>query len=99
MKPVSTRSTTQRSSGSEFLETRFGDKVLGVTVTMKPDRLVAEQMMPEGDEVQVAVLQNPFGVTRQLTNLLSGAKSGDSLVIVCAGDKIYRAALKFLGLA
>ncbi|ACO78532.1 hypothetical protein AvCA_23440 [Azotobacter vinelandii CA] len=99
MKPVSTRSSTQRSSGSEFLETRFGGKVLGITLTMKPDRLVAERMMPEGDEVQVAVLQNPFGVTRDLTNLLSGAKSGDSLVIVCASDKIYRSALKFLGLA
>lgn len=87
-----------RSSGSEFLETRFGSKEFAVTVTMKPDRLVDEQKMPEGDEVQVAILQNPFGVTRQLTNLLSGAKSGDSLVIVCSGDKIYRAALKFLGL-
>ncbi|GAB3381430.1 hypothetical protein [Azotobacter armeniacus] len=99
MKPVSSRSSTQRSSGSEFLETRFGSKVLNVTVTMKPDRLVAEQMMPEGDEVQVAMLQNPFAVTRDLTNLLSAAKSDDSLVIVCANDKIYRAGLKFLGLA
>lgn len=99
MKPVSIRSSTQRSSGSEFLETRFGSKVLNITFTMKPDRLVAEQMMPEGDEVQVAMLQNPFGVTRDLTNLLSGAKSGDSLVIVCTSDKIYRAGLKFLGLA
>ena len=99
MKTTSRRADTQRSSGSEFLETQFGSKAFRVIVTMKPDQLVADRTLPEGDDVQVTVLQNQFRLTRDLTNILGSAKSGDSLVLVCGGDKIYRATLKFLGLA
>lgn len=99
MKTVSYRASTPRSAGSEFLETQFGSKAFKVVVTMKPDQLVADRTLPEGDAVQVTVLQNPFRLPRDLTNILGSAKSGDSLVLVCGGDKLYRAALKFLGLA
>lgn len=98
MKAVSLRAGMQRSAGSEFLETRFGSKQLRVTVTRDPDQLVADRALPEGDDVQVAVLDNPFRLPRDLTNILGSARTGDSLVLVCGGDKLYRAALKFLGL-
>jgi hypothetical protein len=99
MKTVSYRASTPRSAGSEFLETRFGSKELKITVTMKPDQLVADQALPEGDAVQVTVLENPFRLTRDLTNILGSAKSGDALVLVCANAGLYRSALKFLGVA
>jgi len=99
MKAVSLRAGTQCSVGSEFLDTRFGSKELSITLTRNPDQLVADRALPKGADVQVAVLDNPFRLTRDLTNILGSAKSGDSLVLVCTGDKLYRAALKFLGLA
>lgn len=99
MKAVSNRVATQRSAGSEFLETRFGSKALNITVTMKPDQLVADQALPEGDDVQVTVLENSFRLARDLTNILGSMKAGEALVLVCANDKLYRATLKFLGLA
>ncbi|MOA39493.1 hypothetical protein [Geopseudomonas aromaticivorans] len=97
MKAVSHRAATPRSAGSEFLETRFGSRELRITVTMQPDRLVTDQALPEGDAVQVTVLENPFRLTRDLTNILGSAKSGDALVLVCAHAGLYRSALKFLG--
>lgn len=99
MKAVSLRIGTQRSVGSEFLDTQFGSKKFSITVTRSPDQLVADRALPEGADVQVAMLDNPFRLTRDLTNILGSARSGDSLVLVCGGDKLYRATLKFLGLA
>ena len=99
MKAVSQRTGTQCSSGSEFLATRFGSKALRITVTMQPQRLVADGTLPEGEEVQVAMLENPFRLSRDLTNILGSAQSGDSLLLVCGGGKLYRATLQFLGLA
>ena len=99
MKAVSLRASAPRSVGSEFLHTRFGSKELRVTVTRNPDQLVEDRALPEGADVQVAVLDNPLRLSRDLTNILGSARSGDSLVLVCGGDKLYRAALKFLGLA
>jgi len=98
MKTVSYRASTPRSAGSEFLETRFGSKELKITVTMKPDQLVADQALPEGADVQVTMLENPFRLTRDLTNILGSMKSGGSLVLVCANAGLYKASLKFLGL-
>lgn len=99
MKAVSQRSGTQCSPGSEFLATRFGSKTLRITVTMQPQRLVADGALPEGDDVQVALLGNPFRLSRELTNILGSAHSGDALLLVCGGGKLYRATLQFLGLA
>lgn len=98
MKTVSQRTGTQCSPGSEFLATRFGSKALHVTVTMQPQRLVADGTLPEGDDVQVALLENPYRLSRELTNILGSAKSGDSLLLVCGGGKLYRSTLQFLGL-
>lgn len=98
MKAVSLRAGMQHSAGSEFLDTRFGSKQLRVTVTRNPDQLVADQALPVGDDVQVAMLDHPFRLTRDLTNILGSARTGDSLVLVCGGDRLYRATLKFLGL-
>lgn len=97
MKAVSHRAAAPRSAGSEFLETRFGSKQLRVTVTMQPDQLVADRALPEGDDVQVTMLENPFRLTRDLTNILGSMKSGNALVLVCANGGLYRSALKFLG--
>lgn len=99
MKAVSYRASTPRSAGSEFLETRFGSKDLRVTVTMQPNQLVADQALPEGDAVQVTVLENPFRLSRDLTNILGSMKSGDALVLVCGNVGLYRSTLKFLGVA
>ncbi|THG78250.1 hypothetical protein E5198_15980 [Pseudomonas sp. A-1] len=98
MKAVSLRVGAQRSAGSEFLDTCFGGKALRITVTSNPDQLVADRALPAGDDVQVARLDNPYRLTRDLTNILGSAKSGDALVLVCCEGKLYRATLKYLGL-
>lgn len=98
MKAVSLRVGAQRSAGSEFLDTRFGGKALRITVTRNPDRLVADRALQEGGDVQVAMLDNPFRLARDLTNILGSARTGDSLVLVCGRGKLYQATLKFLGL-
>ncbi len=98
MKAVSLRTGTQVSPGSEFLDTRFGSKELRITVTRNPDRLVADRALPEGADVQLATLDNPFRLVRDLTNILGSAKTGDVLLLVCGGERLYRATLKFLGL-
>lgn len=98
MKAVSLRVGAQRSAGSEFLDTCFGGKALRITVTSNPDQLVADRALPAGDDVQVARLDNPYRLTRDLTNILGSAKSGDALVLVCGEGKLYRATLKYLGL-
>lgn len=84
--------------GTEFLDTRYAGKTFKVTVTARPEQLADGKAIPEGEEVLVTTLDNPFQVIGHLTNLLGKAKTGASLVVICTGDRIQRAALKFLGL-
>lgn len=99
MKPVSCRSAGPRLSGTEMLETRVAGKSLKVTVSKKPEALADGKAIPPGDEVLVTTLENPFQVIGHLTNLLGRAGDGASLVVLCSSEKIYQAALKFLGLS
>lgn len=98
MKPISCRSAGPRLSGTEMLDTRFAGKALKVTVSKKPEVLADGKAIPQGDEVLVTTLENPFQVIGHLTNLLGRAGDGASLVVLCSSEKIYQAALRFLGL-
>lgn len=96
MKPYSLRSSTQYPAGSELLETRFAGKQIPILISMRPDRLLEGDLLPDGDAVRITHMRNSFRVIKDMTTMLADARPGETLLILCESDKIYRAALTFL---
>lgn len=98
MHPVSQRSSTPYPAGSELLRTRFGNKHIPILISMRPDSLLGTGLLPAGDKVRVAQLQNPFRVIKDLTTLLSDITPQETLVLLCNGPKVYQAAVNYLNI-
>ncbi|GFM90785.1 hypothetical protein [Pseudomonas cichorii] len=92
----SVRASMQHGVGFEILETRYMDKTLRVSVAKSANDLDTKKV--EGDaQVHMTLIEKNKAVEKGVKEVFDAAKSGDSVVILCRSESIYKTVLKEIG--
>lgn len=86
----------QHGSGFEILETKYGAKTLRVSVATNANDVDTKQA-PDGAQIHMTLIDKSKAVEKGVKEVFDAAKSGDSVVILCRSDSIYKAVLSHVG--
>ncbi|AZF09574.1 hypothetical protein C4J93_1360 [Pseudomonas sp. R2-37-08W] len=92
----SVRASMQHGAGFEILETQYMGKVLRVSVTTNANDVDTKQIEGEA-QIHMTLIEKSKAVDRGVKEVLDAAKNGDSVVILCRSETIYKAVLVHIG--